>query len=694
MSAPKLQLRIISGSSLELKATPSLVSGIAFCIFTSLSGPSEMPQTPPLSERRLRSAQISKACDSCKARKIRCSGYPPPCQSCTSRGHACRFGTRKIPFRKNVNRNLLQVPTEVLSDVKAKDASPTAENDVPIQNDLFIDRILFGSPSTDVPNTDERFSLKVIKYMHSCTKNLKLTCRKGIGLLSNTHSVTFFSDSRLETLSAKLKNNKINDLIRRISSIINSRLKATHTTSPENLPEFHLPYMDHASSSRYIATYYEQVHPLFPHLERDSFDSILSSQNLRHTLQNDIAFSALYHSVLALGCLHDGGGSFEPGKGNAWALFSVALAKVPNLPKAENSLVALQAITTIAVYCLGLPCISVEQRIMTEMARMAQDLIPTLSKGPDAKAFSRVFWVVYVVEKVSSFHFGRPSAIIDANITVPMPYTPESHVGTFNWTLTVAQQSRLLSRAMSTLFCPGVCHRGSQYFLTTIDQLLADLEHWRTCVPEEFRPGHPSQYILLRRPARASVGIWINYLYYSLKLILLRSRLQVDNNRISTMKITYRDQLIQVSRAILEIVTYVDVDPSTPLWIIAGIPLCALFVLFDHVISSPKSPDIKSNLALLNIAGGHFSRIEFATGGTLPASLISEFTYIAREYINQCDTQDPLKGQYMDSASAQDGSLLETAPVSGKDSATNECLNHEVSPVPPACLTVLLTIAA
>ena len=113
--------------------------------------------------------------------------------------------------------------------------------------------------------------------------------------------------------------------------------------------------------------------------------------------------------MLALGSLHDGGGSFEPGKGKAWELLSVALAKVPDLPKAKNSLVALQAITTVAVYCLGVTCISIEHRIMTEMARMAQDLAPSLCKSPYSKAFYRVFWVVYVIEKIMSFHFGRPS---------------------------------------------------------------------------------------------------------------------------------------------------------------------------------------------------------------------------------------------------------------------------------------------
>ncbi|EGU81792.1 hypothetical protein FOXB_07694 [Fusarium oxysporum f. sp. conglutinans Fo5176] len=542
-----------------------------------------MPPTPPLSERRLRSTLTSKACDSCKARKIRCSGYPPPCQSCTIRGATCRFGTRKIPLRKNVNRDILITTGDASSSVKVKDVSPSGPN------------------------------------------------LAGIGLLSGTHSVTFFSDSRLETLSAKLQNNKVNDLIRRMSSVINSRAKITTSTSPEHLPELGLSSLDYSSAAKYIAN-------------RETFDSTIASPNFSTTLVNDTAFSALYHSVLALGSLHDGGGSFEPGKGKAWELLSVALAKVPDLPKAKNSLVALQAITTVAVYCLGVTCISIEHRIMTEMARMAQDLAPSLCKSPYSKAFYRVFWVVYVIEKIMSFHFGRPSAIIDANIVVHIPYIPESHLGALNWAHILAQQSRLLSRAMNTLFCPGLCHRGSQYFLVTIDQLLEDLEQWRASIAEEFRPGYPSQFNLLRRPMHGTVGIWINYLYYSLKLILLRSRLQIDSYQGNGLgKISHSDQLIEVSRSVLEIVTYVDVEPSTPLWIIAAIPLCALFVLFDHVISNPKSPDTRSNLALLNIAGGHFSRIEFASGGTLPGSLISEFTYIAREYINQCDNQDSLK---------------------------------------------------
>ncbi|KAM0284306.1 hypothetical protein ACHAO9_009230 [Fusarium lateritium] len=554
------------------------------------------------------------------------------------------------------------IPSGDLVADQCRESKPVAQA---IPNNLLVDQILLGTLSNGMPNSKESFSLQ------------------GIGLLSGTYSVTFFSDSRLETLSAKLQNSKIDNLIRRISSIINDKAKATSSTSTTLIPERNLPLLDHASATKYIITYYEQVHPLFPHLDRESFDSTVSSGNLSNILITDTAFSALYYSVLALGCLHDGGGSFEPGKGKAWELFSVALALLPSLQKSPNSLVALQAMTTAAVYSLGIPCLSIEQKIMTETARMAQDLAPILHKGPSARIFCRIFWAIYAIEKTSSFHFGRASAIIDTNIITPMPYVPESNFGTFNWILTMARHCRLLSRAMDTLFSPGVCQKGSQYFLATIDQLQQDLEEWLTSIPEEFRPGPSNQCYLLRGPIKGCIRIWVNYLYYSLKLVLLRSRLQITSHQSDDLtRGICRDQLVAVSRSILEIVTYIDVEPSAPLWIIAGIPLSALFVLFDHVISNPRSPDTRSNLALLDIAGGHFARIEFVSGGSLPSSLISEFTYIAREYINRLETQDRFRGpQCSIQAADQDTASLDMPDAINLPAVTSQDTGQNIAPI-------------
>ncbi|KAJ3538985.1 hypothetical protein NM208_g5672 [Fusarium decemcellulare] len=623
-----------------------------------------MPETPSRSEARVKSTKRSKACDPCKTRKIRCSGRlslqlmgvanlvkatRPRVEA--ARGEICRFGHRKVPLRKNVNKALVNQLAHDLDASKpiietATDNSLPGVKKEPVQiaqADLFIDRVLFGTQASETLNSEHRYTLKVDTFV--LEEEQQLTNKpKGNGLFSGTYRLTFFSDSRLESLSTKLRNNKVNDLVRRISAIIKNRVRSPDTVSalsatPEDTSRNAL--LDDAAAARYISTYYERVHPLFPHLDRESFESTVSSPNLHDVLTDDPCFSCLYHSVLALGCLHDGGGSFEPGKGKAWELFSVALALVPSLDEPANPLMALQAITTAVVYSLGISCLSVEQRIITKAARMAQDLGPAVSKGPSAKAFYRVFWVLYSLEKMSSFHFGRSSVFIDANIVVPMPHIPESQFGSFNWALTFARHSRLLSRAMTTLFCPGICQKGLEYYTASIKQFQEDLEQWRLSIPEGVRPGPSCQPHLFRRPITGSSAIWINYLYYSFKLILFRSYLQLtgDQDQAGPTKNAVREDLISVSRSILEIITYVDVEPSTPLWILAGIPICALFVLFDQVINDPKHADTRSNLALLDIAGGHFSRLEFASGGSLPGSLIAEFAYIAREYVNEATSQ-------------------------------------------------------
>lgn len=68
--------------------------------------------------------------------------------------------------------------------------------------------------------------------------------------------------------------------------------------------------------------------------------------------------------------------------------------------------------------------------------------------------------------------------------------------------------------------------------------------------------------------------------------------------------------------------------------------MASLLVVFDVVISYPKHPETNTNLALLDVAGGHFSRIEYASAGWLPGSLLTQFSQIAREYVSRGKTND------------------------------------------------------
>jgi hypothetical protein len=60
-----------------------------------------------------------------------------------------------------------------------------------------------------------------------------------------------------------------------------------------------------------------------------------------------------------------------------------------------------------------------------------------------------------------------------------------------------------------------------------------------------------------------------------------------------------------------------------------------MLVLFDLVIDNPAHPETNTNLALLDVGSGHFSRLEYASGGVLPGSIMAEFGHVARTYVQE-----------------------------------------------------------
>jgi hypothetical protein len=77
----------------------------------------------------------------------------------------------------------------------------------------------------------------------------------------------------------------------------------------------------------------------------------------------------------------------------------------------------------------------------------------------------------------------------------------------------------------------------------------------------------------------------------------------------------------------------------------ALMPISALFIIFDLVVHNPTHPETNNNLALLDVASGHFSRLEYASQGTLPGSLIAEFAHIAREHVRDVQRANELCGK-------------------------------------------------
>jgi hypothetical protein len=114
---------------------------------------------------------------------------------------------------------------------------------------------------------------------------------------------------------------------------------------------------------KHTAAYFDHVQILYPLLDRQEFESNAFHPQLPDLLQRSSGFFALYHTVLALGCLFEGGGAFEPGKGDAWDLFQMALGKFPELLLLREKLVNAQVGDSHPKYrdlptdvCLGCHC--------------------------------------------------------------------------------------------------------------------------------------------------------------------------------------------------------------------------------------------------------------------------------------------------------------------------------------------------
>ncbi|KEY71272.1 hypothetical protein S7711_02377, partial [Stachybotrys chartarum IBT 7711] len=399
------------------------------------------------------------------------------------------------------------------------------------------------------------------------------------------------------------------------------------------------------------AVYFERMHPMLPFLDRSSFESTISNPEFPSLLEHSKPWNCLYHAVLAIGSQFADGGTFEPGKGESWRLFSVSLGGFSDLLLLPDSVIILQALTAMSLYSLALCGLAVEPVIMSEASRRAQMMSSHNFTGPAAHAYQKAFWSMYAIEKITSFHIGRSSNFVDSDISCPIPVIPEAGIPGFNWLLYLVRLSRLLSRAYTSLFSVGVSGNSNSYYRDVIDQLRVELEAWRTSLPDKgFRPGGTVRAQTVLEPLARSLALVLHYLYYSLLLTLSRTTLvylppsggpevmahEVTAKRSSNMKI-----ILNGSRCILELTSMIEVEPYTNIWILAGIPVMALFVLFDIVIHDPRLPETASNLTLLDMAAGHFSRIEFASGGAVPGSLIGEFAKIARDYVHEIQHSEP-----------------------------------------------------
>jgi len=394
----------------------------------------------------------------------------------------------------------------------------------------------------------------------------------------------------MRLLANRLGHSRVRDLVERIredSEIRVNRVKAQPGSQPRSFREMvlqqtqgqQLPLppdlaIEPAVAADYIRAYFENVHPLFPFLERAGFEQRVDTERGEGATFANPPFSALYHAVLALGCQYareDRKLGFEHGKGEDWRLFQFALSMLPDLlmPR-DASLVHVQAMTAMAIFALNAGTLQVGGTLIVEAAHMARLLSFHRSKepNPERQAGHRVFWVIYLLERQVFFPVGRIATISDNDIGCPAPVTPESQLDGFDTFLAVLRLGRLCSKTFHSLSAVNGAARPRKDYLSAIDVLSQDLRRWRDSVPVRFRP----EMMKITSTTILPLSILrMHFTYYALLTSLCRLVVHTvemgglqksERRRMESAK----QRLMLASRAIIQLTTFIELKPYTPMW--------------------------------------------------------------------------------------------------------------------------------
>ncbi|KAH6949700.1 hypothetical protein BKA56DRAFT_664098 [Ilyonectria sp. MPI-CAGE-AT-0026] len=630
--------------------------------------------------------KTASACDTCRSRKVRCiiQKGEKTCAHCTKRGDTCRFSHYKRKVRQVTQRSGLtassrvsalptsfyphaRTPAEMtrldlspsdsvpLDSSPAPDSSPSTiptawprhvsvladSNGEPHQewgpdklyNRLHIDDLLGGDSAAN--ETEDQHSIVKVGQHHVAS-----SC------------IAYFSDHKIKTLSRALGHDKLRGLINSLETSIMSRVQidSGSSFSPIKFDQFvERPILSQKAIKVYIEgilspfKYFTNIHPMYPFLDRSSFEEKAFRGNLRALLECP-AFSALYHAVLALGSVHHNTSDFEPCRGGSWELYQVCLGSFSSLVTPNASLLNLQALIAMTIFALNWPYIQLQEVLTMETSRLAQRLRyhKDIRHSDEQTHCQLAFWVVYVIEKHVCFHNRLCTSIADEDVSCPVPRILLSTIGRpgFDSFLCSIRLARLQSLAYSLLFTATASRKPVNTVLSTIELVRNRLEDWRVSIPYGIRPEEDLQTSHLSSQAAMTTTLLIHYSYYSLVIGIARLNLHLcSQNPGNTRGLEEsKKELTTAARAIIESTRCIVPEPQTQVFILGVMPLAALFILFDFVVHNPEHGQTKTNLALLEVLSGYFALLDYKSRGKLFGPNPSGFVQIAREYVQHSST--------------------------------------------------------
>lgn len=421
----------------------------------------------------------------------------------------------------------------------------------------------------------------------------------------------------------------------------------------------------------------------------------------------DVAWYALRNTVYAAGCrqllLKDCSTPYAEAQAEASRYFSNALSVHSDLIYGPSGLVAVRALTAMTFYVESAANEGFEYMMCANAVRLAQ--AKGLHRQPsrslnlsEIEVMHRnwLFWAIFCLEKLIAFRSGRPSAIDDDNISceIPTQAPPGSTIDVqfFRHAVKAGQVVAEMGRRLCSV---RALRQSPTDIIDAANDILQTTLAWRDDVGADFQtPGKSINAASLRPNVRPLHIIYLQLLYYSsiqftyavFAFPWVGSILGLEKHPCFQEEAPIRAaQVAEASRMLILIAKSMDLDAAMPQWASFYFPMAGLTNLFVYILNSPdlssssssSSALLLADVALLDVAAGHFSHMEYLTASQRGSVFTREVAALARATVERAANRGQQQQQQQDTTHSTSHLTLTLSPLTGTD------LRDDGLPQPP-----------
>ncbi|OQE32344.1 hypothetical protein PENSTE_c001G08590 [Penicillium steckii] len=589
-------------------------------------------ETPNEAENRRKDPKVSRACDSCKRKKIRCNGTRP-CQTCAKRKIDCAYDAKygrgrppTPPFSTPSQAPVIDVPRPSIVPNGANELN-TRSISISREPSQFLPNDTSPQALQEADIDDQYFDpTSGLNFLHRAWK--KLSTQKGD---DTSYSSNETERCQLVTSAGDRPFHKYGDLF----DISESRFV------PED-----------SEARNLLGCYFENCVVTYRMLHRPTIEAWMDvfvkdrreNRSITHSLGH--AKSSILLAIMAIATLRNEkihGSRSSQAEADALhqsdRLFCMSTSLTdaetgfPRLESAQARLLqVLYLLQTSRMnkgwYTFGNSCHMILSLGMHRRRDHQRD-VPLMSRRLgyiSLQCYKRTFWVAYTIDKYLSVVFGRPRHYQDEDIDQDFPdrvndedmapqgpsVCEDSEDCHIDSVISHAKIARIIGSISRQVYCVGEMAKHDR--LNAAQSFIQEIHQWRAALPTYLGSVKPSTLVpVFRRQAVALQLAYSHAIIHATRPFLLG-----DLNSEITL------ECISAARASLELVDKMAGDKSLfhAFWWTHYVTFCALAVVYVWGIQLVRRPgsctDSEFYTRLFDLAEKCRTHLRQATAGLSP----------------------------------------------------------------------------